>query len=420
MFRVLRIVPRMEPLPFSEKNPYTGKTRQAYQLRKQFERMIMTHPNGHILQDSFIVLQEPYAYFQRQQQGLYLDQAQLAHMRQYLQNQADIALCGSLLRNMVETLSPRVMAEVEAYWVQRLHRGCDNRDKARAIMNYLKDRITMFNLPMQTQVMSELELDKMGVAENENDVREVMDQITSIRDEMRALESDLTMTQMKMALFRRLPDTEFYSALQTRTSNPLMPWETLQEIFLKAFMMRVERATTTNNEERGQLQVVNNVSLQQQIDELRATAERESQQRRQQRHQDLFDRGGRSGVDEYGNHPSTVQLVAREEGRGRSRSNERDGKRERSRSQDRISASPRSSLECREYTNQGKCTHEARTGNRCKYAHVSANIASPGLSPRSGSRSPDRSGLQSMVPARTANTAGRPSTPAPTTDQRRN
>ena len=47
----------------------------------------------------------------------------------------------------------------------------------------------------------------MGVAENENDVREIMDQITSIRDEMRALKSDLTLSQMKMALFRRLPDS---------------------------------------------------------------------------------------------------------------------------------------------------------------------------------------------------------------------
>jgi hypothetical protein len=260
----------------------------------------------------------------------------------------------------------------------------------------------------------------MGVAENENDVREIMDQITSIRDEMRALKSDLTLSQMKMALFRRLPDSEFYSALQTRTSNPLMSWETLQDIFLKAFMTRVDRATSTSNEERGRLEVVNIVSLQQQVDELRATADRESQQRRQQRYQDLFNPVGLSRVDEYGNHPSTVQLVAREEGRGRSRSSERDRKRERSHSQDRAAGSSRSSLECREYTNQGKCTHEARTGYRCKFAHVPANRTSPGLSPRSDSRSPDRSGLQNMVPPRTANTAGRPSTPAPTVDQRRN
>ncbi len=273
-------------------------------------------------------------------------------------------------------------------------------------MRYLYADSQKNKLVVQVAIQRDLELDQMGCAETLPDVREVIDQITEVNNELLFTGFELTLVQKKTALYRRLPESDFFAMLQLRTSNELMMWPEVKDIFIQALSAKVERAGSSssssmhsskvphspNHEERGRMEV-------NMVASIASPLQRQMSERDLER-LDMLDRAEASAFANGENYIPVVQLVEDRRRDKRERSTSEDRKRERGRYEEKG---------CREYATTGKCGHHARTGYTCRFGpagHSTGDFNSP----RGRSRSPTSS-IPSMVPSRITGSGGRPSTP---------
>ena len=346
-----------------------------------------------------------------------------AQLAEYLKCRDKIGESGEILTMILNTLSPRITADVEEFWANICPTG-DNRTKVIQAMIYLKRNFSAYNLAIQIEIENDLELTNMGVAETAEDVQLIIDMITDLKKEAESVNAELSENKMKASLFRRLPVGEKFDSLRRRATGSLVTWKHLKEIFLKEFLTTIERANgerqsssaayaQASREEEQRRMMVNMVDVQRMVNA-------SMRDQRWDQHRGYGDEIGRrpvSRMDEYGDIPARGPSVDEDARRARNRSTERDHdrKRERTATQDEGNYSQQHPFhsECREYCATGKCTHEERTGLRCRYAHIGGRDYLRGTSlRRSDSKSPERSVMPSMVPPRSA-LSMRPLTPGP-------